>query len=78
MRASRNLARVTFGALIASTLAFGAAQASAPSAGAAAPALACTGAEILECQDACVMRYGEGTSSLCTKVNGVKECTCRP
>ena len=78
MGASRMLARVTFGALIATALGFGAAQASA-SPDAAAPALACTAAETQACHDACVLRYNdEGVSSLCLKINGATECTCRP
>lgn len=71
------LTRVTFGALIAAALGFGAAQASAAPANAVAPALACTATEWQACIDACTSRYGEGTVSMCTKVGGFTECTCR-
>jgi len=78
MGASRKLVGATFGALIATALGFGAAQASASPSRAAASAFACTYAEFKECYDGCVLRYGEGTQASCSKVGSIPRCTCLP
>lgn len=78
MGASRKLVGATFGALVATALCFGVAQASASPARAAADRFACTYAEFKECYDGCVLHYGEGTQASCSKIGSMPQCTCLP
>lgn len=77
MGASRKLVGAAFGALIATALSFGAAQASTSPASAVVR-VGCTGAEWQECYDYCLAHWGEGTQSSCSKLGSRPECTCYP